>query len=56
MRMKAKVICNKKMYSDKLFATKNNYPICLGFHFHLEKYINKVFCFTFSYLKRWQMG
>ncbi len=40
----------------KRFIIKCFYPICFGFHSHLEKYINKVVCLTFSYLKRWAYG
>jgi hypothetical protein len=32
--------CNQKVYA-----------ICFGFHSHFKKYINKMFCLTFSYLK-----
>ncbi len=37
-----------KMFSCKLFAIKILLGICFGFHSHFEKYINKVFCLTFS--------
>jgi hypothetical protein len=33
------------------------YLICFGFHFHLEKYINKVFClynFIFKNMDKWE--
>ncbi len=48
MRMKAKTYGIKSLiascmrldtFSCKLVAIKNVYPICLGFHSHLEKYI-----------------
>ncbi len=50
MRMKAKTYGIKilvasdlqlNIFRCKLFATKNIYPICFGFHSHLEKYIIK---------------
>ncbi len=50
MRMKAKTFGIKflvtsclrlNIFNCKLFATKKVYPICFGFHSHLEKYIIK---------------
>ncbi len=42
-----------KFPSCKLVCNFKIYPICFGFHPHLENYIKKVFTITFSYLKTW---
>ncbi len=45
-------ICKQFKTKDVELQTIRNekvYIICFGFHSNLEKYINKVLCFTFSY-------
>ncbi len=45
-----------KKFSCKRVTIKKFIPYVLAFIYHLEKYINKGICLTFSYLQRWAYG